>query len=80
VLKHAGRAQAQVTLRQRADALEIDVMDDGHGPAPGSGMGEGLMGMRERVSMLGGELHAGPQPEGGYAVHVRLPVLDRVRT
>jgi signal transduction histidine kinase len=46
-----------------------------HGP-PGHGPGHGLLGMRERAAMLGGELTAGPQPDGGYAVAAVLPVGD----
>ena len=76
-LRHAGPARAEVTLRYLASALEIDVVDDGAGggrPAPSSG--HGLTGLRERVALYGGSMSSGPRPEGGYAVHVRLPVED----
>ncbi len=72
-LKHAGAgAGAQVRVTYAPAALEIDVRDDGRGAAP-AGAGHGLIGMRERVALYGGELEAGPRPEGGFGVHARLP-------
>jgi signal transduction histidine kinase len=74
-LRHAGPARADVTLRYLPSALEIDVVDNGERHAhPGSSPGHGLTGMRERVALFGGSMHSGPRPEGGYEVHVRLPV------
>jgi signal transduction histidine kinase len=78
-LRHAGPARASVLLRYRADDLELEVSDDGPGTDASSGAGYGLIGMRERVSVYGGELQAGRQPEGGYRLRVRLP-LRSVRT
>jgi signal transduction histidine kinase len=78
-LKHAAGASAQVRVRRLADAITIDVLDDGAGAAngePASG-GHGLVGMRERVALFGGELRAHPRPEGGFAVHARLPLTER---
>ena len=69
-LKHAGPASATVHLHYRADALEIEVTDDGRGAATtSSGSGQGLVGMRERVEAYGGHLTAGPRPGGGFAVN-----------
>ena len=72
-LKHAGPARAQVRLRYADDSLEVSVSDDGTGNGTGNGGGYGLDGIRERVSVVGGELEAGPQATGGFAVHARLP-------
>jgi signal transduction histidine kinase len=76
VLKHAPGAAAEVQLLHRSGALEITVTN---GPAlpPVTGTahgGHGLVGMRERVSAVGGELHAGPAAGGGFAVHAVLPL------
>jgi signal transduction histidine kinase len=73
-LTHAGPARARVVLSYRADELELEISDDGPGSASGPGSGYGLIGMRERVSVFGGELQAGRQPGGGYALRVRLPL------
>jgi signal transduction histidine kinase len=73
-LTHAGPASAHVVLRYRADELEVEISDDGTATGVAAGSGYGLVGMRERVSVYGGELQAGRRPEGGYALRVRLPV------
>ncbi|HJS49979.1 MAG TPA: histidine kinase [Gaiellaceae bacterium] len=78
-LKHAGPARVRVLLRYGEDDLELEIADDGSGTGDGSGSGYGLLGMRERVSVYGGELQAGRRPEGGYALRVRLP-LGSART
>jgi signal transduction histidine kinase len=75
--KHAGRARASVTLRYSNEALELEITDDGSGSGNGHGGGHGLVGMRERVGLFGGELHAGPQPGGGFRVRARLPLNER---
>jgi signal transduction histidine kinase len=77
-LKHAGPAQAHVTLRYREHDVEVEVSDNGRGVrAPtenGAVTGHGLLGMRERVAMLGGEIEAGYRKDGGFGVHARLPL------
>lgn len=77
-LKHAGATHARVEIRRRPDALTIDVVDDGPGNThrEPSGTGHGLVGMRERVALFGGNLEAAPRPQGGFAVHARLPLAD----
>jgi signal transduction histidine kinase len=75
-LRHAGASRAEVTVRAAPGLLELDVLDDGHGGGAPSedGAGRGIAGMRERATMLGGTLDAGPLPEGGFRVHARLPL------
>jgi signal transduction histidine kinase len=73
-LKHAGEARASVRLRYEPAAIELEVTDDGAGATNGHVGGHGLAGMRERVSVFGGEMSAGPRPGGGFGVRVRLPL------
>jgi signal transduction histidine kinase len=55
--------------------LEIIVINGGRVTAPNAGQtGHGLLGMRERVALYGGELRAGPRPNGGFEVRVRIPL------
>jgi signal transduction histidine kinase len=73
-LKHAGPATAQVVVRYHPADLELEISDDGHRAASADGAGQGLIGMRERVALYGGELHSGHRSEGGYLVRARLPL------
>ena len=86
-MKHAGRAAAVVTLDYREDAVVVDVSDNGgrdqrpgraassasSSPAGVAGSGRGLLGLRERLSLYGGEFDAGPRPAGGWRVRATLP-------
>ncbi len=76
VMKHAGPAHAWVLLRWLDDALEIEVADDGRGPMAATPGGQGLIGMRERVTLLDGSLTTGARPGGGFVVRARLPIED----
>jgi signal transduction histidine kinase len=71
--RHAGNATAQVRVTYGPDRLTVEVEDDGRtldrAPVPGLG----LVGMRERVTALGGSLLTGPRPDGGFAVRADLP-------
>ena len=73
-LKHAGPARADVVVRYEPGAVTLEVRDSGAGKANGHGTGHGLVGMRERVAMFGGELDAAAQHGGGFVVRARLPV------
>jgi signal transduction histidine kinase len=72
-IKHAGASAAEVRVRRTAAGVELEVVDDGAGPS-GNGRGQGLIGMRERASLLGGEVEAGPKPGGGFRVRATLPL------
>ena len=73
VVKHAGPASATVLVGYGEDELLLEVTDDGRGDSV-SGNGQGLVGMRERVNLLGGQLRAGPRRQGGFGVEARLPL------
>ena len=74
-LKHARATRAEVVVNYGDSQIEVMVLDDGSGVGNGDGGGHGLVGMRERVSVYGGELDAGPQPDGGYRLRARLPLV-----
>jgi signal transduction histidine kinase len=74
VLKHAGPASARVVVRYRGRELELEVTDDGRGPRATADAGHGLVGMRERVALYGGDFDAGARNGGGFVVRARLPV------
>jgi signal transduction histidine kinase len=74
-LKHAGEAEAEVTVRYGDTRLELEIVDNGAGGgAPAGCPGHGLIGMRERVALYGGVLEAGARNGHGYAVRARLPI------
>jgi signal transduction histidine kinase len=78
-LKHAGAAKAIVHLCYGREDLELQVLDDGRGvvglrDAGRENGGHGLIGMRERVAVFGGNLDVGPRPGGGFKVDARLPL------
>ena len=79
-LKHAAASRADVRVGYWPDELEVEIIDDGcgatalSGTSPGGGLG--LIGMRERAALHGGQLTAGPVSGGGFAVRVKLPIPD----
>jgi signal transduction histidine kinase len=77
VVRHARAATARIAIAYRRAEVVIEVEDDGRGVddgEPAAGGGNGLLGMRERATALGGELEAGPLAGGGFRVLARLPV------
>lgn len=74
-MKHSTAGTASVTLRYDSDRLVVHVVDEGEvrsGPTSGGGLG--LVGMEERVAMLGGQIHVGPRAAGGFEVLATLPL------
>jgi signal transduction histidine kinase len=78
-LKHAGPAHATVLVRYGERLLELEVADDGAGASAFEGNGHGLVGMRERIALHGGELEVDSRPGGGFSIRARFP-LGRVPT
>lgn len=77
VARHGGPGvSATVHVDYRPELLDIVVTDDGRGVlnTHDGDVGHGLVGMRERVSVLGGQLHTGPHPGGGFQVHAEIPL------
>jgi signal transduction histidine kinase len=72
-LKHARASRAEVALRYGDAGLELEIVDDGSEQSAG-GAGRGIIGMRERAALFGGELLAGPRPTGGFRVRATLPL------
>lgn len=78
VRRHAAASRVCVRLTYGADALDVEVRDDGRGARSGSGRhGHGLVGMHERVSLYGGTVHAGPGEDRGFVVRAALPLEAR---
>jgi signal transduction histidine kinase len=75
-IKHSRATRAEVLVHYRDGQIELVVSDDGLGGGSGDRGGHGLVGMRERVSVYGGDLEAGPRPEGGYRLRARLPLAS----
>jgi signal transduction histidine kinase len=80
VLKHAPGASAEVRLRYEPHQLTVSVTDNGEGVIPDrlrTEGGHGLLGMRERAKLYGGQISIGPQDQGGFAVRLALPTSAR---
>ncbi|MEV6986048.1 ATP-binding protein [Sphaerisporangium sp. NPDC051017] len=77
VIKHAGVSRARVALAYQPGELVVQVTDEGRArPGQALAAGHGLVGMRERAAACGGELRAGPLPQGGFEVAARLPCAE----
>lgn len=77
-LKHAEASSARVLIDWRPDRVSVEIVDDGHGAPPGHGpgSGNGLRGMHERITALGGAFHAGTTGERGFAVRAVLSLKE----
>jgi signal transduction histidine kinase len=73
-LKHARAANADVTVRYLPEEIQLEVRDDGGGASPNDGLGHGLVGIRERVKIYGGEMSAGTENGRGFVLRTRLPL------
>jgi signal transduction histidine kinase len=76
VLKHANASRLEVTIDYKPDALRLTIGDNGSGPraAVGASTGHGLIGMRERVALFGGDVTTGTSSLGGFTVRAKLPL------
>jgi signal transduction histidine kinase len=72
-LKHAAAQHVRVRIRY-SDSLELEIRDDGVGPENTATGGNGLIGMRERLALLGGTLTAGAAPGGGFGITAEIPI------
>jgi signal transduction histidine kinase len=75
-VKHAHASHVDVTFQYASDELQIEVRDNGEGVSASDGLGHGLVGIRERVKIYGGEMTAGAAPDGGFLLVARLPLED----
>ncbi|EMD27574.1 sensor histidine kinase [Amycolatopsis azurea] len=74
VVKHAGPSACRITITEEPGEVSVEIVDDGRGEgSPATVGGHGLIGMRERVAVYGGDFEAGPLPAGGFRVYARLP-------
>ena len=78
-VKHAHASRVDVRVSYAPDAVQLEVRDDGAGVADGNDPGFGLVGIRERVKIYGGEMSAGRSPDGGFVLTTRLPITGEVR-
>jgi signal transduction histidine kinase len=74
VVKHTEDARAEVVVGYESDTLALVVANDGRVIASRANGGRGLIGMRERTSVLGGQIEVGPDDRGGFTVRARIPV------
>jgi signal transduction histidine kinase len=78
-LKHANATNADVTLRYQPHELQLEVRDNGIGTSTNNGLGHGLVGIRERVKIYGGEMSAGTANGSGFILSTRLPLSGERR-
>jgi signal transduction histidine kinase len=76
VLKHGHATEANVVVRYSPGEIRLEIRDDGVGATSGNGHGHGLVGIRERVKIFGGDMTAGPGAGGGFVLSTRLPLQE----
>jgi signal transduction histidine kinase len=74
-LRHARATKADVIVRYRPDEVQLEVRDNGVGTSTTDGLGHGLVGIRERVKIFGGEMATGTANGGGFVLNARLPLI-----
>jgi two-component system sensor histidine kinase UhpB len=75
IAKHSGASRVDLPIERKGSHVELTLRDNGRGADPNATTsGLGLIGMRERVEMLGGQLRIDTAPSKGFAVHARIPV------
>jgi two-component system sensor histidine kinase UhpB len=75
IAKHSGASRVDLAIERKGSHVELTLRDNGRGADPNATTsGLGLIGMRERVEMLGGQLRIDTAPSKGFAVHARIPV------
>jgi signal transduction histidine kinase len=76
VLRHSGQAASSVRVTRNGQVLTLRIDNEvgGEGARDGIGLGQGIRGMQERATALGGVVEAGPRPDGGFRVFARLPL------
>ena len=86
VIKHAAVSSANITISYRPDSVTVEITDQGprvpgapQVPPARTGSGHGIIGMRERVAVFGGEFTAGPGPDGGFRVRACFPIAEVTR-
>jgi signal transduction histidine kinase len=77
--RHSGASRVSVTLKLEGEDLLAEISDDGQGFGPGSVPGVGLSSMRERATLIGGELEIESQPGQGTSVRLRVPLPQGVQ-
>jgi signal transduction histidine kinase len=79
VRKHANASAVEIELAYEPEQVTLTIADNGTGQRGAESEGFGLLGLRERVTLLGGALEAGDDPEGGFRVHIAVPLQAEER-
>jgi signal transduction histidine kinase len=77
VRKHANASAVEVTLAHQPEQVTLTIVDNGTGQRTEKNEGFGLLGLRERVTLLEGTLEAGDDPKGGFRLHIAIPTREK---